>query len=391
VEPDFDEVINRVGTNSLKFDFARQRGKPEDLTPMWVADMDFKAPEEVTKALEHKARHGVFGYSEPDERYYQSVKDWFRKRFEWGVESDWIVVAPGLVYAIYAAVRAFTEAGDAVMIQQPVYYPFASAARDNDRRLIINELSYDGAAYSIDFDDFERKIVENDVKLFILCSPHNPVGRVWTRDELIRLGDICVKRGVIVFSDEIHADFTYDGHEHLVFADLKPEFAEICVTGTSPSKTFNLAGLQISNIFIRNKALRLKFKQDIRRSGYGQANVMGLVACVAAYEFGESWLFALRRYLTSNLNFVRAYLGEKAPVIRLVEPEGTYLIWLDCKKMGLNDKRLDEFFVKKARLWLDEGTMFGAGGGGFTRVNIACPKSILERAMFQISESLKNL
>lgn len=384
----FDEIIERRNTDSIKYDFAAHRGMPEGLLPLWVADMDFRTPPCVIEALVEKSRHGIFGYSESREDYFEVLQSWFRRRFGWEIEPGWLIKTPGVVFAICMAIRALTQEGDAVLIQQPVYYPFASGITENSRELVVNELAYENGRYHIDFEDFERKITEHRVKMFILCSPHNPVGRVWTKDELIRMGDICAKHGVIVVADEIHADFVYPGCSHTVFASLKPEFANITVTCTAPTKTFNLAGLQISNIFVSNQPMRRRIKQEISRAGYSQVNVMGMVACKAAYAHGEAWLEELKAYLTGNLDFVRSFISAHMPQIRLVEPEGTYLVWLDCRALGLNDKALDELVIQRAKLWLDGGHMFGQGGSGFQRINIACPRSLLEQAMEQLAAAV---
>lgn len=386
----FDEIIDRKNTDSLKYDLAVKMGKPEEILPLWVADMDFKTPPCVTQALVDKSRHGIFGYSDTGNDYALILQNWFRRNFDWDVKPEWLVKTPGVVYAICTAIRALTGKGDAVLIQEPVYYPFSESILINERKLVVNELVYCNGEYWIDFEDFEKKIMANNIKLFILCSPHNPVGRVWKKEELVRLGDICREHGVVVVSDEIHADFTYPGYKHLVFADLKPEFNQMTITCTAPTKTFNLAGLQISNIFIADRNIRHRFKQEIAKSGYSQLNLMGIAACKAAYESGSEWLNELRAYLTENLNFVRDFLKKKLPQIKLVEPEGTYLIWLDCKGLGLNDKQLDDLIVHKAGLWLDAGPMFGAGGENFQRINIACPKAILEKALLQLEQAVKN-
>lgn len=387
----FDEMIERKNTDSLKYDFAVRRGKPAEILPLWVADMDFKTPSCVIDALVEKSRHGVFGYSESSKDYFDTVAKWHQLYFNWSVEQEWLVKTPGVVYAVCMAIRAFTQEEDAILIQQPVYYPFTESVLANKRKLIVNQLVYADQKYSIDFDDFERKIVDNNVKLFILCSPHNPVGRVWTEDELVGMGQICLKHNVKVVSDEIHADFVYPGISHRMFASLSPEFSDISVTCTAPTKTFNLASLQISNIFIPNRALRQNFRQEIVRSGYSQLNVMGIVACKAAYTAGHDWLSALKGYLCGNLEFVRCFLKERLPQVKLVEPEGTYLVWLDCKELGLSDKQLDDLIVHRAGLWLDAGTMFGAGGEGFQRINIACPRSLLERAFTQLEKAIIEL
>ena len=388
----FDTIIDRRGTDSLKYDFAAKRGLPEDILPLWVADMDFPSPPEVLDALAEKCRHGILGYSDAaDEGYFGALAKWYSERFGWLISPEWLVKAPGVVFAICAAIRALTEEGDAVLIQQPVYYPFSESVHANGRRLVVSELVYSDGKYSVDLKDFEDKIKREKVKLFILCSPHNPVGRVWRIDELSAMGEICLRYGVKVVSDEIHADFVYPGNRHQVFAAISPELAEITVTCTAPTKTFNLAGLQISNILISDPALRSRFRQEIRKTGYSQPNIMGLVACRAAYEHGAGWLDELMAYLGSNLDFVRDFLAREIPQVRLVEPEGTYLVWLDFRALGLTDRELDDLIVNKAKLWLDAGTMFGASGTGFQRINIACPRSILERALRQLKEALDSI
>ena len=387
----FDEIIERKDTDSLKYDFAARRGKPEGLLSLWVADMDFRAPQCVIDALTEKSAHGIFGYSESREDYVEVLQSWFSRRFNWQIQPEWLVKTPGVVFAICAAIRALTQKGDAVLIQQPVYYPFTESITVNHRTLVVNELNFDGSGYTVDYEDFEQIIVHHNVKLFILCNPHNPVGRVWTRKELVRMGDICVKHGVTVISDEIHADFVYPGHKHTIFASLKPEFEDITITCTAPTKTFNLAGLQISNIFVSNRTIRSRIRQEINRCGYSQLNVMGLVACKAAYTKGEDWLEALKDYLAENLKLLRSFLEANIPQIKLIEPQGTYLVWLDCTSLGLSDKALDEFIIHRAKLWLDAGTMFGQGGSGFQRINIACPRSLLQQALEQLARGLQDI
>lgn len=393
----FDKIINRKGTNCLKYDFAVERGKPAEVLPLWVADMDFQVSEEITKSLHAAVEHGIYGYTQPKDPYYNAIMNWMKKNHQWETKREWIVKTPGVVFALGAAVKAFTKPGDAVLIQNPVYYPFTNIIRDNDRRVIDNTLVYEKrvtegkSQYSIDYEDFERRIVQENIKLFILCNPHNPVGRVWTREELQYLGEICLRHHVIVVSDEIHNDFVYPGFEHTVFANVDPRFAEFTVTCTAPSKTFNLAGLQISNIFIQNETLREAFQKEIDKTGYDEPNALGVVACEAAYRGGQEWLDQLRAYLLENLNFLRAYLQEKIPQIHLVEPEGTYLVWLDCSELGISGKELDQFIVEKAGLWLDGGAMFGPSGADFQRVNIACPRATLELALDKLKAAVDNL
>ena len=393
----FDKIINRKGTNCLKYDYAVERGKPADVLPLWVADMDFTVSEEITKSLHAAVDHGIYGYTQPKDAYYNAITNWMEKNHNWKTKREWIMKTPGVVFALGAAVKAFTKPGDAVLIQNPVYYPFTNIIRDNDRRVIDNTLVYEKrvtegkSQYSIDYEDFERKIVQEHIKLFILCNPHNPVGRVWTREELQQLGEICLRHHVIVVSDEIHNDFVYPGFEHTVFANVDPRFAEFTVTCTAPSKTFNLAGLQISNIFISIETLREAFQKEIDKTGYDEPNALGAVACEAAYRGGQEWLDQLRAYLLENLNFLRAYLQEKLPQIHLVEPEGTYLVWLDCSELGISGKELDQFIVEKAGLWLDGGAMFGPSGADFQRVNIACPRATLELALDKLKAAVDNL
>jgi len=386
---DFDEVINRKGTSSIKYDFAVERGKPVDVLPLWVADMDFRTPPMVIDALTKVSQHGIFGYSDIKHDYFQAVYNWFMSRFDWKTDPSWLVKTPGVVYALATAIRSLTNEGDAVIIQQPVYYPFSSTILANNRKLINNALIYNNGSYYIDFEDFEQKIIEHKVKLFIMCSPHNPIGRVWSADELIRLGDICVKHGVIVISDEIHADFTYEGNKHFIFSKLKSEFLNNSIICTAPSKTFNLAGLQVSNIFIANKNIRNMFQKEINRTGYSQLNTMGLIACQAAYEHGADWLDELKAYLAGNLQLAREFLGKRLPQVKLIEPQGTYLIWLDFQELKLSDEQLEDLIVNRAKLWLDAGTMFGSEGSGFQRINIACPRAILEQALNQLEQAIR--
>ncbi len=385
---DFDTVIDRRGTNSLKYDFALERGKPEDILPLWVADMDFRTAPPILRRLEETVRHGIFGYTETKEDYFEAVEGWYRRYFDWEIKKGWLVKTPGVVYAIAAAVRALTKEGDAVLLQQPVYYPFGETISENGRRLVNSPLRLVNGRYEIDFEDLEEKIARNRVKLFLLCSPHNPVGRVWEKWELLRLGEICLRHGVFVVSDEIHSDFVWPGRRHCVFASLSEELADITITCTSPSKTFNLAGLQVSNIVISNRELRSRFRRAIAQSGYSQLNTMGLAAAQAAYEEGGDWLLELKKYLCGNLEFVRGYLKERLPQISLIEPEGTYLLWLDFRALGKTEAEREELLVKKAGLWLDSGAIFGKEGEGFERVNIACPRAVLQRAFAKLERAL---
>lgn len=386
----FDTIINRKNSHSLKYDFAAERGKKENILPLWVADMDFKVAPEITEALEKGIRHGIYGYSESKTDYFKAVQKWFLEKHNYEVKEEWMVKTPGVVFAIAQAIRAFTKEGDYVLIQSPVYYPFRETIEANGRKTAANSLLLKNGHYEIDFEDFERQIVEKGIKLFILCNPHNPVGRVWTQEELTRLGDICVKNQVLVISDEIHCDFTYPGFQHRVFAGIKKEFEKITIHCTSPSKTFNLAGLQVSNIFIAEESLREAFVKAVTQVGYSQISLPGIIACEAAYTYGDKWLEELKGYLKQNLDFVRAYLEKEIPQVKLTEPEGTYLIWLDFRGLGLSKEALHQLIEEKAGLWTDEGEIFGAEGEGFERINIACPRKTLEEALNRIRTAVSS-
>lgn len=382
---DFDTVIDRKNTRSLKYDFAVKRGRPEDVLPLWVADMDFKVSSYILEALEDMTRHGIFGYSESGDEYFDAVNGWMKRHYDWEVEEKWLVKTPGIVFALAMAVKAYTEEGESVLIQQPVYYPFSEVIEDNKRKLVTNELKQaDNGKYYVDYEDFEKKIVDEKVKLFILCNPHNPVGRVWTREELERLGDICLKHNVVVVSDEIHADFVF-ARKHTVFTDIKEEYRDISIVCTSPSKTFNVAGFQVSNIFIASDELRKKFCEQVNASGYSQLNLAGLIVCEAAYKYGDEWLNAVLKYIKSNADYMAEFLKKRLPKVTMTELEGTYLVWLDFRAYGLSDLELNKTIIHKAGLWLDRGSLFGKSGEGYQRINIACPRSILTEALEKLA------
>lgn len=390
IQYDFNMVTERRNTNSLKYDFAVERGYPPDVLPLWVADMDFPAPKPVLDALHKAVEHGIFGYSEVKDEYYGAVSEWFLRHFEWKPKKDWLVKTPGVVFALAAAIRAFTQPGDGIIIQTPVYYPFFSVIQDNGRVLIENELLYNDGTYKIDFWDFESKIRDNNVKMFILCSPHNPVGRVWTEGELHQIGEICRKYGVIVASDEIHCDFAFPNHPHQVFVKACPELLHQSIICTAPSKTFNLAGLQVSNIWIPNEEYRRKFRKEMDRSGYSQLNALGLTAALAAYKHGEEWFLQCKNYLHGNLDYLQEYIENNIPEIRLVKPDGTYFAWLDCSGLGLDRRELNRFIIEKAKLWLDAGYIFKGRSDQFQRIVLACPRRILKQALSQLEAAVRN-
>ncbi len=388
---DFDVYVERRGTDCAKYDAAAEHGYREDILPLWVADMDFQAPACVLDALHKAVDHGIFGYSIQNKGYFPALKAWFSRNFGWELQPEWLVQTPGVVFALSAAVRAITAPGDNVLVLPPVYYPFYRVIQDNGRNIVKSQLRYENGRYTMDFADIEEKLVQSNIKALIFCSPHNPVGRVWTLEELQKLGGICQKHGVTVISDEIHCDFAFPEHPHTPFVKACPEMAEATIVCTAPSKTFNLAGLQVSDIFIPGAKLRSRFQKEMDIVAYHGVNRLGAVATLAAYEGGQQWLDECKAYMRKNLDFVRRFLETRIPEIKLVEPEGTYLAWLDCSGLGLSKEELDELVVGKANLWLDTGSIFGEGAEQFQRVVLACPKATLEQAMEQLEKAVKNL
>lgn len=385
---DFDQVIDRKGTRCIKYDFAVQSGMPEDVLPLWVADMDFKTSSYIEDALIERAREGIFGYSDVQTPYFEIVSGWIGRHHGWETKEQWLVKTPGIVFALAMAVKAYTDPGDGVLVQLPVYYPFSEVIRDNGRRVVSSDLYLgEDNRYHMDIEDFEKKIVEEKIKLFFLCNPHNPVGRVWTGEELTAVGDLCVKYGVTVVSDEIHQDFVFQG-KHIPFASLKKEYEDISVTCTSPSKTFNIASMLISNIFIPDSDLRHRFKREMDAAGISQLSVFGLVACEAAYSRGEEWYQAMHAYVKDNIEFTRQFVKERMPGVNMIDLEGTYLVWLDFRGTGIDPEKLDDLVIHRAKLWLDSGKIFGDSGKGFQRVNVACPRKTLTEALKRLESIL---
>lgn len=382
---DFDKVIERRGTDSLKYDFAVRRGRPADVLPLWVADMDFEGPECVISELTNAVKDGIFGYSDSRDDYFEVLRAWFLRRHSWEVKENWLVKTPGVVFALAAAVRGLTNPGDRVLIQTPVYYPFFEVIRDNGRKTVESGLKLISGRYEIDFGDFEQKIRDNNVRLFILCNPHNPVGRVWTEEELAGIWSVCKRYGVYVVSDEIHCDLTRKGYKHTTFLKANPDAADRTVICTAPSKTFNLAGLQVSNIFIPDPGIKGIFRKEIDKTGYSQLNMLGLKACKAAYRGGEKWLEECLDYLEGNLDYIRARLKKDFPKVSLIEPEGTYFAWMDFSGFLLTDAQLDRKITEEAKLWLDAGHIFGREGSGFQRLVYACPRSTLREAFDRLA------
>lgn len=386
---DFDTPIDRTHTWSIKHDFKKENGKADDILPLWVADMDFRSPDSVVEALKKAVDHGIFGYSRADESYFDAVAAWYQKRHHLTLQPEWMTCTPGIVFALSIAVRAFTQEGDAVLIQPPVYHPFSRAILRNKRTLVENPLVLKDGHYEMDLEDLEQKVLDEHVKLMILCNPHNPVGRVWTREELTALADICLRHHVYVISDEIHGDFVWQGHEQTPYASISEEACLHSMMCTAPSKTFNLAGMATSNIFIPDPEMRRKFRSELLDVGQENMNRLGLFACRAAYEGGGEWLDQLIGYLAGNLALVRDFCKNRVPQIQLVEPEGTYLAWLDCRELGMTDDELMAFFSDEAKVWLDPGTHSGEQGSGFMRFNLGSSRSVIAQALDQIEAAWK--
>ena len=388
----FDVVPDRRGTASLKWDFAAERGRPEGVLPLWVADMDHATAPTVTNALLWRTRHGIFGYSDPDDAYNAALTGWFSRRYGWRGEAEWNTVTPGVVPALALAVRALTAPGEAVLIEEPVYYPFREVVEDNGRTVAAVPLVRDAdGVYRRDLAALESTIEATGSRLLLLCNPHNPVGRVWSRDELAALDEVAARHGVVVVADEIHADLALPGFATTPFASLGEAAAARTITCTSPSKSFNLAGLQVANILIADARLREAFRRELATTGYSQPNVLGLTACRAAYEGGAAWLDALREHIAAARAHVEARL-ERIEGVEAAPCEGTYLLWLDCsgflEAAGLDASELDGVMLRQAGLWLDDGRIFGAGGEGFTRINVACPRATLDAALDRLEAAV---
>ena len=395
---DFDCVIDRRNTDCAKWDAVEPVFGSEDIIPMWVADMDFPIAKPITEALRKRIEHEIYGYTRPGLPLIEAVVNRMQQKYNWGIEPEWIVFTPGVIPALHVAVRAFTHPGDEVVIQEPVYYPFWSAITDNGCSVVNNTLELIGGHYEANFEDLERKFVPrvrmvpspSRAKMMILCSPHNPVGRVWTKEELVRMGEIVIKNDAIVVSDEIHCELLFRGAQHIPFASISEEFEQHSVVCMAASKTFNVAGLAASTIIIPNMKLRDTFN-NARAGILPRPNVLALKALEAAYRDGDEWLEQLLDYLQRNLEFLMEYFVKKIPRVKVVRPEGTYLVWLDCRELGMDAMSLGAFMREKAKVGLNDGYLFGPGGAGFQRINIACPRPILEEALRRIEVAVNNL
>ncbi len=383
---DFDEPVPRRGTNSYKWDTV----KDEDVLPMWVADMDFRTAPAIVGALQKRVEHGIFGYTKVPPAYYEACVNWFRRRHAWLIEKEWIVYTTGVVPAISAIVKALTVPGDRVLVQTPVYNCFFSSIRNNGCEVVANPLIYAHGTYRIDYDDLERKAADPKVRLLLLCNPHNPVGRVWTRQELRRIGEICIRNRVLVVADEIHCELVFSGHVYIPFASISEDFREHSVTCISPSKAFNLAGLQIANIVAADTDVRMKIDKAININEVCDVNPFGVEALIAAYNRGEDWLEELKHYLSVNYNYLRAYFDEYLPEFPVVMLEGTYLVWVDCRGLGLSSREITDILLEKEKIRVNPGSLYGEAGEGFIRLNIACPREKLIEGLNRLKRGLKS-
>ncbi len=387
----FDEVMERRGTHSLKWDFAPSLSNSQELLPLWVADMDFKGAPVIVEAVKARAEHGIYGYTGISQKYRESIEKWMLNRHQWEIQPEWISVITGIVPALNLLMQAFAQPGDQVVIQPPVYYPFFNAIRNNGQTALHNTLIDRNGYYEIDFEDLEIKLADPKTTVMILCSPHNPVGRVWTEGELRQIAERCLANDVLLISDEIHHDLVFALHRHIPTASLSAEIAANTITCTAPSKTFNLAGLQSSNIIISDEKKRRRFQQALDRNGVFAINPFADVATIAAYEEGGPWVDALLDYLSGNLDLVESYIQDQLAPLSMKRPEGTYLAWIDCRQLGMDRLELQKFTEEKAGVVMNQGHVFGETGAGFQRLNVACPRSLLAEGLDKIAMALKSI
>lgn len=386
----FEKVHDRKNTRSVKWDMLKPIFQTEDVLPMWVADMDFQAPQAVNDALKDRAEHGIYGYTIIDDDVKDSIINWVTKRHDWEIDSDWLSFSPGVVTSLHMAIQAFTEPNDKILIQSPVYTPFYSVIETHNREVVKNPLQQKDNYYHIDFDDFENKLKQG-VKAFVLCSPHNPVGRVWTKEELQEMSRLCLKYDVLILSDEIHGDLIYPNEKHIPIASLSDDIADQTITCMSPSKTFNLAGLQASYIITTDKEKRDALDKQLGSQGHHMLNTMGNTAMEAAYLHGEEWLDELRTVLKEHQEYVTKMFAENTDVLEVTRSEGTYLLWIDCTAMQMDSKQLKKFMIENAKVGLNTGTDYGEEGKTFMRMNIACPRETLEEGVKRIIGAVNKL
>ncbi len=386
----FDEPARREGTNCIKYDLRKETFGATEVIPMWVADMDFNTPDFIINAISTRLKHEILGYSFRPPEYFSSIIDWSEERHNWRIEKDWICFSPGIVPALNFCTLAFTHPGDNIIVQPPVYFPFFSAIESHGRKLIYNHLKESGGIWEMDFENL-RDCIDEKTKMIFISNPHNPLGRVWFPDELSELVDICLNNNILIVSDEIHCDLVLPGFKHTPLAKLSEKAAEITITCLAPSKTFNLAGLATSSLIISNPVLRKSFNSVVEKLHVGNGNIFGSVASVAAYTKGVDWLDELLKYLNVNVDFVMDFCRESIPEIIPLRTEATYLIWLDCRSLGMTGKELQNFFVTKANVGMNEGSTFGPGGEGYMRMNLGCPLKTVTKAMDQIEKAITGI
>lgn len=388
---DFDKKIDRRNTDSIKWDTFQENNISEDTLPMFIADMDFAVLPEIQEALHRRIDQGVYGYTEQTYKYYQAIIDWMKNRHQWEVKKEWIVPTIGVVPALSMCILTYTNPGDAIIITTPVYGPFKAAIENNQRVCVSSSLINNDGHYEIDFADFEEKIINNHVRMFILCNPHNPCGRVWTKEELVRLTDICMKHHVLIVSDEIHQDFVFEPYTFTPVASVSEMAANYTITCTAPGKTFNLAGLQDANIIIKNERLRDAFKQTAGSLGIHGPNMIGAESCMVGYREGATWVDELVAYIKGNMDLVADFLASYLPNIKMTKQEGLYLAWIDFRALNMDDEALKDFLIKKAKVWPNAGAWFGQEGNGFARINLACPRAQVKQFLEQLYQAIITL
>lgn len=390
----FDLICDRSGTGSIKWDIARESTGRDDIIPMWIADMDFPAARPVVEAVQQRAGHPFYGYTRPGPDVVGAVVERAQRKFNWHIEPEWVVFTPGVIPALTAAVRSLASPGDGVILQEPVYFPFFPVVETSGCRIVNNGLKLANGRYEMDYDDleamFSQPLETGKVKTIILCNPHNPIGRLWTKEEVTRLGEIAIRYGATVIADEIHCEILYKGYRHVPFASISEEFARNCIVCTAPSKTFNLAGLEVSAIIIPDEKLRKAFN-NVRETIQPGPSLFGYTALAAAYRHGDEWLEQVLEYLQGNLDFITAYFETRIPKIKITPPQGTYMLWLDCRPLGLDNEALTSLMKERAGVWLNDGYEFGEGGSGFQRMNIACPRPLLEEACRRIEAAVNSI
>ena len=382
----FDEIIPRSGTNCIKYDARKWMFKTNDVLPLWVADTDFRTPDFIVDAIKKRIAHEIYGYTYKPDSYYDAIIGWMKRRHNWEVKREWISFSPGVVAGLTIAIETFSKPGDGVIVQPPVYFPFFDSVKGTKRKLVENPLKIKNGRLTFDFDDLKSKI-DKTTKLLLLCNPQNPGGMVWTRSELEELSAICLENGILVISDEIHSDLIFSGHSHIPFTTLKEEVAKNSVVCMAPSKTFNVAGLASSLVIIPDKTKHARYERALNVGHLGMGNIFGSLALEAAYTHGDEWLVQLLEYLWKNYLFLEKFMKENLPRVKVMKPEATYLIWLDFREYGMNDEELMKFTVEKAKVGLNNGARFGTGGDGWMRLNIGCPRSILQEGLEKLGQA----